>query len=101
MMKKLLLLFIAVSISVALFANIKLAGIFGDDMVLQRNRPIAVWGWGEAGEKLTITFNAQVVQATVSKDGSWKASIPAQKAGGPFSLKINGATNSILINNKY
>ena len=98
-MKKVLLLFIAVSISGALFANIKLAGIFGDDMVLQRNKPIAVWGWGAAGEKLTITFNAQVVQATVGKDGTWKTSIPAQKAGGPFTLKITGATNSILLNN--
>ena len=44
-------------------ADVKLASIFGDSMVLQRELPVPVWGWAEPGEEVTVTFADQTQQA--------------------------------------
>ena len=40
-------------------ADVRLPQIFGDNMVLQRNQPVNIWGWGENGEPITVIFNGQ------------------------------------------
>ena len=40
-------------------AELKLAGVFGDHMVLQRDKPVPVWGWAEPGEQVTVEFAGQ------------------------------------------
>ena len=37
----------------------RLASVFGDQMVLQQGRPVSIWGWAEAGEKVTVSFAGQ------------------------------------------
>ena len=58
--------------SVAL-AELKLAGIFSDHMVLQRERSIPVWGWADKGRVVTVQFAGQSVSAKVNDDGTWQA----------------------------
>ena len=41
-------------------AEVRLAGIFADHMVLQRDRPIQVWGWADKGEEVTVEFAEHV-----------------------------------------
>lgn len=52
-------------------ANLRLAGIFADHAVLQRHVAAPVWGWGEPGEKVTLTFAGQTKSATADELGKW------------------------------
>jgi sialate O-acetylesterase len=61
-------------------ADVKLPTIFGSHMVLQRDKPINVWGWAEKGEKVTVTLGSEKAEATADDDGNWKVSLKAQKA---------------------
>ena len=72
------------------FANITLPRIFGSNMVLQRNKAIQIWGWGDAGEKITVQFNKQVKKTKAGKDGSWKVELNPEVAGGPYQLVVTG-----------
>lgn len=67
-------------------------------MVLQRNKPIPVWGRAEPGEKIMVRFNRQTKNAAAGKDGKWMVKLDAEQAGGPYTLVINGK-NSITLNN--
>lgn len=94
-MKKLttLLFFI---LAVSAFANVQLPKIFGDHMVLQRDRAISVWGWADPKEKITVSLNKQTRAVIAGKDGSWKISLEAEPAGGPYSLTVKGKNTITL-----
>ncbi len=79
-------------------ADIHLSVLFGDDMVLQRDKPSAIWGTAEKGEKITLSFNNTTYHATAGKDGKWKITLPAQTAGGPYDITLKGK-NSITLHN--
>src|SRR6266540_6724979 len=53
-MKKKFLFLVLLFFCGRIFANVTLPKIFGDNMVLQRNKQIPVWGWAEANEKITL-----------------------------------------------
>ena len=78
--------------------EVRLPKLFGDNMVLQRDQRLPVWGWASAGERITIRFNKQVVTLRADKEGNWKTALLPEKAGGPFQLVVKGK-NSITINN--
>ena len=67
----------------------QLHGLFTHNMVLQRDKPLAIYGTGAEGEKVTVELNGQKAAATVA-DGQWKAVLPAMKAGGPYTLTVTG-----------
>ena len=77
-------------------AEVRLARIFGDHMVLQRDQPIRVWGWARPGEKVRVEFRGQSVQAVADAQGRWLASLESEPAGGPYELTIRGE-NSITL----
>ena len=79
-------------------ANVSLPKIFGDNMVLQRNIPVPVWGWADANEKIEVRFNNQVQTVKAGKDGKWILHLEPENAGGPYTLIIKGK-NLIQINN--
>lgn len=79
-------------------ANVSLPRIFGDNMVLQRNKPIPVWGWAAPNEKITVQFNKQVKTAKADKAGQWKITLDAEPAGGPWQLSVKGR-NTITLGN--
>src|SRR5438132_4175562 len=78
-------------------ADVKLAGLFSDNMVLQRRMRAPVWGWADEGEKVTVTFRGASVSAT-AKGGKWIVKLPGQNAGGPDSLIVEGK-NKIELKN--
>ncbi len=80
------------------FANVSLPKIFSDNMVLQRNQLIPVWGWANAKEKITVQLNMQTKTVVAGKDGKWMLKLDAEKEGGPYELTVKGK-NSIVINN--
>jgi len=56
----------------AAMADVTLPRSSGDNMVLQRNKPISVWGWASAGEKIAIQFHLQKKQTKADKAGRWQ-----------------------------
>ncbi len=71
--------------------NCGLADVFDDHMVLQRNKPVPVWGWSkDADRKIAVTFRGQTRAATADKDGRWEVTLAPMPAGGPFVLELDG-----------
>jgi sialate O-acetylesterase len=97
-MKNTLLSVISLLFCIDALAQVKLPRIFNDDMVLQRDRTIPVWGWAKAKEKITVQFNQQSKAVVAAKDGKWRIDLDAEPAGGPYTLQVKG-TNSINIKN--
>ncbi len=77
-------------LSFNVFADVRLPGIFSDNMVLQRNQPIPVWGWASPGEKIKVTLNKQMLSTKAGKDGKWKVTFKQEEAGGPYVLSVKG-----------
>lgn len=67
-------------------------------MVLQRNKPIPLWGWGKPNEKITITFNHQTKTITTDLNGNWKVNLDKESAGGPYQLVLKGL-NTVTFKN--
>jgi sialate O-acetylesterase len=98
-MKKYAWLFlITFSFSISTTANIRLPKLFADDMVLQRDKLIPIWGWADANEKIEIKFNKQTKTTKADKNGKWIIRLDAENAGGPFELSLKGK-NKIVIKN--
>lgn len=70
--------------------------LFGDHMVLQRNKPILIWGKGKPGEKVTVIFGGIQSKAKAGPDSVWKSFLPPHEAGGPHTILIKGM-NEILL----
>ena len=98
MMKKLTFLWIAaLACSLQLNAKVTMPQLFQNGMVLQRNKPIPVWGKADAGEAVVITLNKKKVETTADSDGRWRVDLPKMKAGGPFELQVNDVTISDVL----
>jgi sialate O-acetylesterase len=71
-------------------AEVILPRIFSSHMVLQRNKPIAVWGWATPNEKVSVSLATSTLSTKADKAGLWSVSLPALPAGGPYNLKVAG-----------
>ncbi|MCP5528383.1 MAG: 9-O-acetylesterase [Verrucomicrobiales bacterium] len=75
-------------------ADVRLPRVFGDHMVLQREKPLTVWGWANPGETVTVTLGGSRHTARPNDRGEWQTALPAMKAGGPYTLRVSG-TNQV------
>ncbi len=66
--------------------------VFADHMVLQRDAPIPVWGRTRPGTSVTVSLAGNRATTTSGDDGTWSVKLPAQPAGGPFTLEVAAAT---------
>lgn len=71
-------------------AAVQLSNLFSDHAVLQRDRPVRIWGWGQPGENVTVRFHGQSVAAQTDPSGYWEAWLRPESAGGPFTLEVSG-----------
>jgi sialate O-acetylesterase len=85
-------------ICIGSFADVRLPKLISDNMVLQREKPINVWGWANSGEKVSVQFNKQTKSTKADKAGKWMVTLNAENAGGPYTLVVKGK-NTITINN--
>jgi len=79
-------------------ASPRLASVFGDNMVIQRDRPAPVCGWADPGEPIEVTIAGKSARGVTGADGRWRATLPPIPAGGPFDLDVRGKTNLTLHN---
>jgi len=78
-------------------ADVRLPHIFGNHMVLQRDLPLPVWGWADAGEKVDVTLaDRAVVSTTAGPDGAWRVTLPAMQAGGPVKMSVKGKNEVVF-----
>ena len=77
------------------YSDVRLPQLVGNGMVLQRDAPINIWGWANAGEKITIGFRGNY-HTIADKNGRWKIALPVMKAGGPYAMEINAGNHIVL-----
>ncbi|MCK9160326.1 MAG: sialate O-acetylesterase [Bacteroidaceae bacterium] len=70
-------------------ANVKLPVLFADGMVLQREKPISIWGTATPGEEVTVQLLKDQVETHADVYGNWQVELPSMKAGGPYRMTIN------------
>ena len=63
-----------------------MSALFTDHVVLQRDRPIEVWGSADAGEEVTVTLSGATRRAQADATGHWALTMPELAAGGPHTL---------------
>jgi sialate O-acetylesterase len=97
-MKKIAALSLFSLFSCCVFADVTMPKIFGDNMVLQRNKSISIWGWATAGEKVTVQFSKQQKTVVTDPSGKWQLLLQPENAGGPYQLLVKG-NNTISLEN--
>jgi sialate O-acetylesterase len=70
--------------------------LISDNMVLQRDRKIVVWGWASVNERITVTFAGKQRKTTTAATGRWSVELPPMKAGGPYMMKVSGKNDIVL-----
>lgn len=80
-------------------AELRLAGIFADQMVLQRDQPIPVWGWAEAGDKVTVILLDQTATALANENGEWSVTLkPSEADSHCRQLRVESGEQAIVVN---
>ena len=98
-----LFLILSAQLPSTLKAEVKLPGVFGDNMVLQRGQENQVWGKADPGEILSIAFAGMSVKTTAGQDGHWKAMLPnlmyspALNQGATASLPCSFSANKVAL----
>jgi len=83
-----------------MIANVILPNIFGDNMVLQRNSAVKIWGWANPKEEITLvsSWDNRKYQVIVNHQEQWEIVIKTPEAGGPYTILIKG-NSEIVLNN--
>lgn len=79
-----------------------LHAMFQDHAVLQRDKPIRIWGRARPTAEVRIALAGKKARARADGEGRWEAQLPALKAGGPYTLTattgdITQAVGDVLI----
>lgn len=80
----------------------KLAALFSDNMVLQRERPVPVWGWSSPGDAIAVSFAGQTHTATAGADALWMAALdplPASDQSGILTAESKSSGTKLEVRN--
>ena len=74
--------------------------LFQSNMVLQRDKPIRVWGWAKPGENVSVSFGGKTQSSTAAADRLWKVELPAVPASSePQTMVVQGKDDKIELEN--
>lgn len=74
------------------------SNVFQTNMVLQRDKPVNVWGWAEPGEAVTVSFAGQQVKAKAAADRSWQVALQPMPANStPQTMTVKGKTQTLKL----
>jgi len=84
----------------AALADVKLPAVISDNMVLQRNKKISIWGWAEPGEEVMVSVSWHRMRwaVTAGDNGKWEFAMNSPKMGGPYEMTFSGK-NTITLKN--
>jgi sialate O-acetylesterase len=81
-------------------AELKLSNIFSDNMVLQRDMPVPVWGKASPGKKVTVKFKGQTVSSKANIDGKWTVKLaPLKTDSNPTKMTVISGTEKKSFDN--
>lgn len=76
-------------------AEIRTSAIFGNSMVLQRDQPIHVWGWANAGQAVEVDLAGHSANAKCDDQGRFDVMLDALPAGGPHNMTIKSGGETV------
>ena len=79
-------------------ADVRMPHILGNNMVLQREMPLPIWGASEPNQQITVQLGEHKAETRADAWGLWKVTLPAMPAGGPYSMTILGKNKLELTN---
>jgi len=87
---------LVVAMSQAVLADVRLPSVIDSHMVLQREKPLKIWGWADKGEEVTVKLDDAKATAKANDKGQWLVTLPPMKAGGPHEMTISGKNTLTL-----
>lgn len=101
MKSKIFIASVILSLCFQVQATIKVATILGDNMVLQRNSEVKLWGKANPNQKLNIVigWNKEKINTTANDKGEWLVKVKTSDAGGPYNISITSAKEKIQLQN--
>lgn len=94
-----MLICLSIYFSTNAFADVKLPDVISDSMVLQRDRPVFIWGKADAREAVTVVINGQTKKAAADQGGDWRIKLDPMRANTkPSGMSITGK-NKIELKN--
>ena len=85
--------------STAVYANVKPATIFNSNMVLQREKPVPVWGVATPGEQIEVTFNGQTLKTKADANGKWEVTLAPMKVNTKGQDMVLKGKNTVIYKN--
>ena len=82
-------------------APLRLPAIFSDHLVLQREKPIPVWGSGEPEATVTVELLTHKVETRIDDEGKWQIALPPLPAGGPHALTVSTPGDTLRLQDVY
>ncbi|UKJ07955.1 sialate O-acetylesterase [Solitalea lacus] len=98
-LKTLFTLILLLTSSVCIQAQVRLPKVLGSNMVLQREKPVPVWGWAAPGESVTVSFSGQQKTTKTDIAGNWKVMLSPLKASDKPQVLTITASNTITLSN--
>lgn len=76
------------------------SNVFQTNMVLQRDKPLNVWGWADPDEEVTVSFGDQQAQAKAGADRAWQVTLKAMPANStPQTMTVKGKSRTLTLEN--
>lgn len=104
-MKRLLPVIVAVAAAMTLAssaAEVRLPSVLSEGVILQRDRPIVIWGKADPGEKVDVRLAKRKGSAVAAADSTWSVTLKPLEAGGPYTLEVNDLkVNDVLMGDLY
>src|SRR5690606_15827788 len=78
-------------------ADLRLPSVFTNHMVLQRDMPVPVWGWADAGQEVAVVFDGQTKKAKADDNGKWRVTLDPLSVGEPRSLVVESGSDRLEV----
>lgn len=85
--------------SLTVTAKVKTSSLFSDNMVIQQNQPIKIWGVADPNETVEVEFLNQKKKTKADNNGNWSVILASHIYGGPYKMTIKGKSNQIEFEN--
>lgn len=89
--------FVVLSCARAIQAEVQLAQLFCDHMVMQRSMMVPVWGWAERDEEVTVSIDRQTKLCKADGAGKWIVRLDRMEAGEPRKMIVKGKANAVEV----
>lgn len=95
-----IILILALALPTLVAADVRLPRLISDGVVLQRDTPLVLWGWADAGESVEVKLDGKSLGSTEAGEAEWSLPVAAQPAGGPHTIEVIG-NNRVTVKDIY